>query len=64
MRGLQAKLAGRRILRAESRRAGLRWPFPPGLATRLTGAEVLGFRRRAKYILMRLSGARGFARSQ
>ena len=56
MRGLQAKLAGRRILRAEIRRAGLRWPFPPGLATRLTGAEVLGFRRRAKYILMRLSG--------
>ena len=56
MRGLQAKLEGRRIARAEIRRAGLRWPFPPGLAARLTGAEVLGFRRRAKYILMRLSG--------
>ncbi len=56
MRGLQAKLQGRRILRAEIRRPDLRWPFPPGLAARLAGAEVLGFRRRAKYILMRLSG--------
>ncbi len=56
MRGLQAKLQGRRIARAEVRRPDLRWPFPTGLAARLTGAEVLGFRRRAKYILMRLSG--------
>ncbi len=56
MRGLQAKLEGRRIVRAEIRCAGLRWPFPAGLAERLSGAEILGFRRRAKYILMRLSG--------
>ena len=56
MRGLQAKLEGRRIVRAEIRRPDLRWPFPPNLAARLTGATVLGFRRRAKYILMRLSG--------
>ena len=55
MRGLQAKLQGRRIVRAEIRRPDMRWPFPPGLAARLTGAEVLSFRRRAKYILMRLS---------
>lgn len=56
MRGLAARLDGRRITRAELRRDGLRWPFPPGLAERLTGAEVLGFRRRAKYMLMRIEG--------
>ncbi len=56
MRGLQARLQGRTILRAEVRRDGLRWPFPGGLAAALTGAKVEGFRRRAKYILMRLEG--------
>lgn len=54
MQGLRARLEGRRITHAEVRRADLRWPFPPGLAGRLTGARVLGFRRRGKYILMRL----------
>ena len=56
MRGLQARMEGRRIVRAAVNRPDLRWPFPNGLAERLTGAEVLSFRRRAKYILMRLSG--------
>ncbi len=56
MRGLAARLEGRVIRRAEVRRPDLRWPLPGGLAARLTGARVLGFRRRAKYILMRLSG--------
>ncbi len=56
MRGLAARLQGRVIRRAEVRRADLRWSFPQGLAARLTGARVLGFRRRAKYILMRLDG--------
>ena len=56
MRGLEARLTGRRIVRAEVRRADLRWAFPDGLAERLTGAGVLGFRRRAKYMLMRLEG--------
>ncbi len=54
MRGLQAVLQGRVLRRALLHRAGLRWPFPPGLADHLTGAEVVGFRRRAKYMLMRL----------
>ena len=58
MRGLQARLLGRSIVRAEVRRDGLRWPFPAGLAAALTGARVDGFRRRAKYILMRLDGGR------
>ena len=56
MRGLRARMEGRRIVRAAINRADLRWPFPLGLAARLTGAEVLSFRRRAKYILMRVSG--------
>ncbi len=54
MRGLQARLQGHRIVHAEARRADLRWPIPPGLVARLTGARVIGFRRRGKYILMRL----------
>ena len=56
MRGLRARMEGRRIVRAAVNRPDLRWPFPAGLASRLTGAEVLSFRRRAKYILMRISG--------
>lgn len=54
MRGLQLRLEGRVIRRAVARRPDLRWPLPPGLAERLTGARVTGFRRRGKYILMRL----------
>lgn len=56
MRGLAARLQGRRLVAASVRRADLRWALPPGLQARLQGAEVTGFRRRAKYILMRLSG--------
>ncbi|MDP3416415.1 bifunctional DNA-formamidopyrimidine glycosylase/DNA-(apurinic or apyrimidinic site) lyase [Falsiroseomonas sp.] len=57
MRGLRAVLEGRRITRAETMRAGLRWPFPDGLARRLAGAVVTGFRRRGKYMLARLDTA-------
>jgi formamidopyrimidine-DNA glycosylase len=56
MRGLQERLQGRVIARAGVHRADLRWTLPHGLAARLTGARVVGFRRRAKYILMRLEG--------
>lgn len=56
MRGLQARLEGRTIRRAEIHRPDLRWALPAGLAARLTGAHVTSFRRRAKYILMRLEG--------
>src|ERR1700712_5385547 len=54
MRGLQLRLQGRRLLRAVARRPDLRWPLPPGLAEKLTGARIDSFRRRGKYILMRL----------
>ncbi len=56
MRGLRARLEGRVIARAVANRADLRWALPEGLARRLTGARVSGFRRRGKYILMRLDG--------
>ena len=54
MRGLRARLEGHVITRVRIGRPDLRWPLPPGLGQRLTGARVTGFRRRAKYILMRL----------
>jgi formamidopyrimidine-DNA glycosylase len=56
MRGLSKRLQGRRIVTAATHRADMRWPFPPNLVATLQGARVLSFRRRAKYILMRLSG--------
>ena len=54
MRGLRARLEGRLLTRAVAHRPDLRWPMPQDLALKLTGSRVLGFRRRAKYILMRL----------
>ncbi len=56
MRGLQARLQGRVITHAALHRETLRWAVPPGFARRLQGARVMSFRRRAKYILMRLEG--------
>ncbi len=50
-RGLVPAMEGVRIARAELRRADLRWPFPPDMAARLTGARVLQLRRRSKYLL-------------
>ena len=55
MRGLKARLEGQLIARVVVNRPDLRWALPPALATRLTGTRILGFRRRGKYILMRLS---------
>ncbi|MBS0562693.1 MAG: DNA-formamidopyrimidine glycosylase, partial [Proteobacteria bacterium] len=56
MRGLAAKLLGRRLKNVTVSRADMRWPLPPGLAATMTGARVASFRRRGKYILMRLDG--------
>ena len=56
MRGLRQRLEGRVIVRATAHRPDLRWPLPENLERRLTGARVVGFRRRGKYILMRLAG--------
>src|ERR1700722_18788232 len=54
MRGLDARLTGRVIARARLYRPDLRWPIPPELPAKLTGATVLGFRRRGKFMLLRL----------
>jgi formamidopyrimidine-DNA glycosylase len=54
MRGLAGHLTGRRIARAVLHRPDLRWVIPPELPSMLTGAVVLGFRRRGKYFFMRL----------
>jgi formamidopyrimidine-DNA glycosylase len=56
MRGLAACLTGRVIARATLHRPDLRRRLPAELVHRLQGARVCGFRRRAKYMLMRLEG--------
>ena len=43
-RGLEPVLVGHVITHADVRRPDLRWPFPPGLADRLTGARDRGAR--------------------
>lgn len=50
-RGLAPVLEGQRLRRVEARRPDLRFPFPEGFVQRLTGAEVIALRRRAKYLL-------------
>ncbi len=50
-RGLEPAMTGQVIARAEVNRPDLRWPFPTGMADRLTGARVLALRRRSKYLL-------------
>lgn len=54
MRGLDGHLTGRRIASARLNRPDIRFPVPPELPSVLTGAVVLGFRRRGKFMLMRL----------
>ncbi len=54
-RGLLPVMQGKTILRADQRRPDLRWPFPPDMASRLTGKRVERLWRRAKYILADLS---------
>lgn len=50
--GLRQVLDGEMITRAEAYRPDLRWPLPPDLRQRLTGARVTGLSRRAKYGLI------------
>jgi formamidopyrimidine-DNA glycosylase len=54
-RGLLPVMEGQVIVRADVNRDGLRFPFPVRMGARLTGAKVLGLRRRSKYILADLS---------
>jgi len=50
--GLRSVLEGEIIVRAEPRRADLRWPIPVDLRQRLTGARIETLGRRAKYGLI------------
>src|SRR4051794_13932058 len=52
VRGLASVLNGRRIANIEARRPDLRRALPVDLGQRLTGARVVGLRRRAKYGLI------------
>jgi formamidopyrimidine-DNA glycosylase len=52
VRGLAPILEGHRIESLDLRRSDLRWPFPPDLRQRVTGAVVTGLGRRAKYGLI------------
>lgn len=54
-RGLTPVMVGAVIERADVNRPDLRWPFPPQMAKRLSGQQVLGLRRRSKYILADLA---------
>lgn len=55
-RGLALKLQDRRITRIEARRPDLRFPLPADFAARIRDRQVEALERRAKYILLRLSG--------
>ncbi len=50
-RGLLPVMEGQVIARATVNRPDLRWPFPEGMAKRLTGKRITMLRRRSKYIL-------------
>ena len=52
VKGLAPVLEGRRLVTVEPRRADLRWPLPPDLRQRLTGALVTSLGRRAKFGLI------------
>ena len=54
-RGLAPVMEEQVIARATVNRPDLRWPFPDGMAKRLTGQRVEQLRRRSKYILADLS---------
>ncbi len=55
MRGLTPAMQGAVIAQADVNRPDLRWPFPPQMAERLTGQQVIQLRRRSKYILADLA---------
>jgi formamidopyrimidine-DNA glycosylase len=52
VRGLASVLEGQTLALVETRRDGLRRPFPADLRQRLTGARVISLSRRAKYGLI------------
>jgi formamidopyrimidine-DNA glycosylase len=55
-RGLQPVMEGARILKVETRRPDLRFPFPENFAKRLSGRRILALGRRAKYLTASIEG--------
>ncbi len=55
-RGLAAVMEGRVLTRVVVNRGDLRWPLPPRFAERVAGQTVTALRRRAKYLMLELSG--------
>ena len=54
-RGLQPVMEGSKIVKAETRRKDLRFPFQKDFLARLTGQTVTGLGRRAKYLMADLA---------
>src|SRR3954467_1677846 len=50
-RGLQPAMGGSKIVRAETRRKDLRFPFQKDFVARLDGPTLTGPGRRAKYLM-------------
>lgn len=55
-RGLAPTMEGATLERLELRRANLRFPFPPNLATDLAGRKISALSRRAKYLMIYFDG--------
>ena len=56
MRGMSNALQNRVIHHATVHRHDLRWRIPASFSQTVSGRRIMGFRRRGKYILVRLSG--------
>lgn len=54
VRGLAARMTGRRLARLDLHRGDLRWPIPRGLKGKVEGRTIDAVTRRAKYIVIRL----------
>ncbi|OJF90594.1 bifunctional DNA-formamidopyrimidine glycosylase/DNA-(apurinic or apyrimidinic site) lyase [Pararhizobium antarcticum] len=55
-RGLSPTMEGALLVRAELRRPDLRFPFPIGFESLVSGRRILSLSRRAKYLLVDLEG--------
>lgn len=55
-RGLSLAIEGRTVESVDLRRSGLRYPFTPGFQGLIEGRRVDRVDRRAKYLILRLSG--------
>jgi formamidopyrimidine-DNA glycosylase len=55
-KGLEMAICGRTIHEVRLRRKDLRFPLPPRFAEALEGRKILAVERRAKYLLIRISG--------